>query len=76
LKPLLKSPYELCCRCLDARLVQQAVQAAALAQQEDDASAPPSTLASVAVAIESSLGYRYRAVWPATLPLAALLVER
>jgi hypothetical protein len=37
---------------------------------------PPSTIASVAVAIESALGYRYRHVWTATLPLAALLVER
>ena len=61
--------------CIDAVSVAEAVRAAAAAAHGAGGGRPP-PLALCAASLESALGVRYQAAWPAALPVAAVMFER
>ena len=64
-------------RCVDANMVREGIKAVATARAAGrDAPARPPPVVGVANALKASLGFRYRAAWPAALPVVAAAFDR
>ena len=64
-------------RCVDASMVREGIKAVATARAMGrDAPARPPPVVGVANALKASLGFRYRAAWPAALPVVATAFDR
>ena len=73
-----RSLSALIAKCVDANMVREGIKAMARAkaQGRDAATVRPPPVVGVANALKASLGFRYRAAWPAALPVVAAAFDR
>ena len=73
-----RSLSALIAKCVDANMVREGIKAMARAkaQGRDAATVRPPPVVGVANALKPSLGFRYRAAWPAALPVVAAAFDR
>ena len=64
-------------KCVDPNMVREGIKAMAAARAAGkSAPARPPPVIGVAAALKASLGFRYRAAWPVSLPVVAAAFER